>query len=491
MKKKIARNTAIALLLFNLLFIARLNAADIFIGAGTADISPSLPVALMGQFHLRIAHTAKTPLFANVVALEVREANRSIEQTVFVSCDLVFIPTILKELVQKEVAARLPELNVKKIILSATHTHTSPVLEDSWYKIPQTGVLQAGDYQKFFAKRVADAIIRAWKAREKGSVTWGLTSAAVAHNRRAVYTNGSAVMYGKTDKPEFQNLEGYVDHDVNTLFFWNNNKKLIATSVDVPCPAQEVEGDSTVDADFWHEVRMGLKKRFGSDLCVLGWVGAAGDQSPHLMYRKAADERMIKLAKISRKEAIARRIIAAVEESYQTVKDDSKSNVTLSHKVETLTLPMRSVTEAEYNESKKISDEASAKINADPQSADRLHGLMVWNGDVVKRYEKEKSSGPQTYDTEIHVVRLGDAVICTNQFELFTDFGIRIQARSKALQTFVVQLTGPGTYLPTAKAVGGGGYSAVCQSNLVGPEGGHILVERTIQLINQLWDENK
>ena len=43
-------------------------------------------------------------------------------------------------------------------------------------------------------------------------------------------------------------------------------------------------------------------------------------------------------------------------------------------------------------------------------------------------------------EAEIHVLRIGDVAICTNQFELFTDYGIRIQARSNALQTFVVQL---------------------------------------------------
>jgi hypothetical protein len=62
---------------------------------------------------------------------------------------------------------------------------------------------------------------------------------------------------------------------------------------------------------------------------------------------------------------------------------------------------------------------------------------MTWFGDVLKRYEKQKAN--PDHETEIHVLRIGDAVICTNQFELFTDYGTRIQARSKALQTFVVQ----------------------------------------------------
>jgi hypothetical protein len=88
---------------------------------------------------------------------------------------------------------------------------------------------------------------------------------------------------------------------------------------------------------------------------------------------------------------------------------------------------------------------------------------------------------------ELHVIRLGEVAIATNSFELFTDYGIQMKARSKALQTFVIQLAGPGTYLPTERAVRGGGYSAIVESSLVGPEGGQMLTERTIETINSLW----
>jgi hypothetical protein len=81
-------------------------------------------------------------------------------------------------------------------------------------------------------------------------------------------------------------------------------------------------------------------------------------------------------------------------------------------------------------------------------------------------------------------------VICTNPFELYTDYGIRMQARSKALQTFTVQLVGPGYYVPTAEAVQGGGYSAIPQSCAIGPEGGQILVDRTVELIDELFSDD-
>lgn len=497
-KESIPKFKKLVFLLFltTLCLTTKLQADEFNIGTAVTDITPALPVALAGQFHLRIAQTAETPLTANVVALELREVTRSLDAVIMVSCDLVGIPNKLLKMVRYEVHKQISELDVSKIFLNATHTHTAPVIENDLqssfrYQIPKEGVLQVEEYHKFFVQRVSEAIVEAWKNRRPGSVTWGLSHAAIAYNRRAVYADGSAQMYGKTNVPEFLNLEGMEDHDVNTLFFWNMSGKVIAMAINVGCPAQEVEGRSTVNADYWHPVRERLKQHYGSDLCVLGWISASGDQSPRPMYRKASEERMIKLRKLNRLDEIARRIVLAVEEAYETVKEDRYSNIQLIHKVELLTLPMRLVTEEEYAFSKVERDKAAAQIAADSKATNQVLARMTWNADIVKRFEMQKEDLHPKLETEVHVLRIGDIVICTNQFELFTDYGIRIQARSNALQTFVIQLVGPGTYLPTEKAVKGGGYSAIIQSNVVGPEGGQVLVDRTVDMINEMFPGEK
>jgi len=105
---------------------------------------------------------------------------------------------------------------------------------------------------------------------------------------------------------------------------------------------------------------------------------------------------------------------------------------------------------------------------------------------VMERYEQQTDD--LKYNMELHVIRLGDIAIATNPFELFLDYGYRIKGRSKALQTFIVQLScDSGLYLPTVKAVAGGSYSATVQSNLVGPEGGQVLVNETVRLIDEMW----
>jgi len=76
--------------------------------------------------------------------------------------------------------------------------------------------------------------------------------------------------------------------------------------------------------------------------------------------------------------------------------------------------------------------------------------------------------------------------MATNPFELFLDYGLRIEARSRPILTFLVQLSDASCgYLPTDKAVKGGGYSA--EKYVVTPEGGQMLVNETVTAINSLW----
>jgi hypothetical protein len=465
-------------------------AAELLVGTAVADITPAEPVAVSGQFRLRIAKTVETPVTANVIALESREKDLSRDVAIMVSCDLLYIPSEVLEIVRKAVHARLPDLDISKIFLNGTHTHTAPVLLLDKYPIPKEGVIQVEQYRSFLVEQVTDAIVQAWNRRSAGSVTWGLSHAVVAYNRRAVYADGSAQMYGKTDIAEFRNLEGYEDHDVNTLFFWNDLGQLAGAIVNVSCPSQEVESRSAVNADFWHPVREALRERYGEQLCVLAWTGASGDQSPHLMYRKQADERMRRLRGLNPLDEIARRIVRAVEDAYEAVKNDQHTDVPLIHKVETIRLPMRLVTEAEYTEAKEAVEKAAAQIEQNSEAATREYRRMKWYEVTINRFKQQKTNPKPTYEMELHVLRIGDVAICTNSFELFTDYGIRMKARSKAIQTFVVQLAGPGTYLPTEKAILGGHYSAVVHSSLIGPEGGNVLVEKTVNIINSLWAES-
>jgi len=215
--------------------------------------------------------------------------------------------------------------------------------------------------------------------------------------------------------------------------------------------------------------------------------------APRPMFRKAAVGQMNILRELDEMQEIARKINHAVAETWEVVRKTASSDVQLVHRVETLQLPMRKVTEAEYVQAKAECEKVDAafKANSNKASAEVNWMAGAWHGDVVERYELQQEYPGVRYPSQIHVIRLGETAIFTNQFELFTGYGVQMKARSPAVQTFVIQFVGGGTnvgsYLPTERAVRGGGYSAIIQSTPVGPEGGHVLVEETLKTAGELF----
>ena len=469
------------------------QAAELYVGAASCDFTPPKPVALDGQMGTRISRGALTPITANAIALESRDGDRSLARFILVSLDMVGIRPEIDAPIRAAVQKLLPDFDVNNLVLSATHTHTAPVADPTKYHIPEDAeCMRPAEFVLWAADRIAPAIARAWNSRVEGQFSYGLGHAVVAYNRRSVYANGSAAMYGRTNRPDFRCIEGVEDHDVNTMFFWDASDKLLAMIVNVSCPAQEVEGLSQLHADYWHPTRQMLHGKFGEDVCVVALCGAAGDMSSHTQYRKAAEDRMSSLRKLSRIDEIGRRIARGVEESYEPAKAAKTADVALKHEYAVVSLPQYRITEAEYKQTKSEAESLKKAMETDPNKV----RLYDWANTVVARYEAQQNDPQTAFEVPIHVMRIGETAMATNPFELFTSYGIQMKARSKARQTFVVQLTdGCGIcgsassagYLPTALAYQGGGYSAIVKSICVGPEGGQVLVEETLKRINAMW----
>lgn len=472
----------IACVLSSVLAFSSAVAAELWIGAATADITPDPPVAQEG---VNIATTIRDRCTANVLALESRQDDRVLDQAVLVSCDLCILPGV-QEGFRQYLAARQPGFDINKLSLAATHTHTSPMVLKSPYNDKDYGsAVQPKDYLPFLYQRMGDAVTRAWATRAAGGVAWGLGHAVVGHNRRVAYRDGTAKMHGNTNDPKFSHIEGYEDHAVDILCFYDAQRRLKATAITMACTAQAA-GGLVISADFWHGVRESLHQRHGQELCVLGFVAPAGDQTPRPQFRKEAESRMERLRGLDPAQETARRIVAAFDDVGPLIAKDIRAEVPLVHLVRQVELPARIVTQAEYEAAKKICDEMDAK---------KVKGYQEWywrgyQGLIVERYLAQQKGQWKTFPIEMHVLRLGDVAIATNPFELFLDYGVQIQARSAAPQTVLIELASPAGYagyVPTPRAVRAGGYSAEVLVNMIGPEGGQALVERTLEAIGELF----
>ena len=482
----------------------------ILIGWSCKDITPDKPVSLYGQYYKRISTYVQSPLKVTALALESAAGNGRKEQAVMVSCDVINIGREVQELLRERVRGDIPDFDVTMLFLNATHTHSAPYVGPRTTDDVEKGKGVTGEeFQEFFIERAAEAVVEAWKNRRQGGISRGLGHAAVGYCRRVQYANGTTQMYGSTDREDFIGLEGPSDPGVDMLFCWDMDKNLTGIVLNVSCPSQVTEAKYYVSSDYWSEVRKQLKDRYSGDIFVLTQCGAAGDQSPRDLVRNYRGEpNMWDVPGIVE---IGKRIAHAVDTVYPSARQNIQTNVTFGHTVKEIQLPTRRVGEEEYKEAVAIAEEIMSREPDDPDSPD-----TAWNRflKIIEENEKTEEFGPWDdkitdfgivkkkqaliekyknqdndpwYSMELHVVRLGDVAFAANPFELYLDYGFRITGRSRAEQTFVIQLSGDSCgYLPTARAIPGGGYSAMVTR--IGPKGGQVLVNETVAAINDLWE---
>ena len=458
------------------------------VGWASADVTPPRPVLLRGQFYVRVSERVNDPLTATALALEGADANGDLGQAIMVSCDHAGMPRALQDDLRARVGPRLPDFDVGRLFVNCTHTHTAPEVVEGRYPEQPPEVMTPTQCAAFLAERMADAAVEAWKGRSPGGVAWAFGQAVVGHNRRAVYFGGSAKMYGNTDDERFECIEGYEDHSLNVLFLWDRRQRLTGMVLNLACPSQVTENARYVSADFWHEARTEIRKRHGPDLFILPQCAPAGDQSPHFLVYQKEEAYMRERLGLTEREVIGRKIADAVDAVLPAARADVRTDPLLRHVVRTVHLPLRTVTEEEAASARAECERLEARDPAPEKDASHKFVMLGRSRNVIRRYEQQKT---QThYPMELHALRLGEVAIATNPFELFLDFGIRIKARSRALQTFLVQLAcDTAGYLPTERAVRAKSYGAEVASNLVGPKGGQVLVDATVAEIAGLWTE--
>lgn len=473
-------------------------------------------IGLDGQFFERITDEVESPITVTAFAVESGD-----DHMVICSCDLVGTSENLIALTREKLTGKI-DLDPNKVIIGAIHSHTSWVYKRQSavktipsFQIIKSMVPEDMAYQplvsneesvdpetalEFLANRIAQAVTEAWNNRAEALYQNAFGRAVVGMNRRVCYSDGSAKMWGDTNHANFTHLEGGNDSGIELIYTFDTNKKLTGVIANIACPAQVVEHRSYISSDYWGKVKENLRKVFGEDIYVLGLCSAAGDQCPRDMIRWVQPESYIDDPNIKREnvlerradpsmfdvsglKVVGRRISNEIISVYEELPGDFKDEGLLVHESFKLPLPLRRVTNELYEHSVNMMERFIEKNRGRRISFDDNAALHVYAGNIA-RYELQKTV--DMFEVEVHIIRFGDVAFATNPFELFLDYGNQIRARSKAKQTFLIQLCGGSDgYLPTEAAEKGSHYSAYISSGYTGHEGGDILVRETVRRINE------
>jgi len=115
-----------------------------------------MPSFLAGQFAARVSKGVEYPLTANIVALESREGDRSLDSALIINVDVAVVRASFLLPVREGILQHLPDFDAGKLIIAATHTHSAPPSKDGHFK-QQEGVQVPSDYVKFAASRIGPA----------------------------------------------------------------------------------------------------------------------------------------------------------------------------------------------------------------------------------------------------------------------------------------------------------------------------------------------
>ena len=478
-------------------------------------------VNLAGQFYERITDVVESPLTVTAMAIECGG-----DVAIFCSCDLVSTSKHLLDSVRACLSS-VKDFPLEKVMISAIHTHTGPafarrgdsgrvsgssldvlrtimpnVKYEELVKYEGEDLFEGEEAHEFIAQRIAEAAKGAYENMSEGIYAAGFGRAAVGMCRRVSYSDGSAKMWGDTDTATFTELEGGNDSGIEMIFTFNPDKKLTGIVANVACPAQVLEHRNFISSDYWGKVKEYIRKEYGEDVYVLALCSAAGDQCPRDMIRWVEPETPINDPNIIRNDVtvrkadpsmfdlkgcalVGRRIANEIIYAYENIEEsDYVSETVFEHRNLTLDMPLRRVTPAEKDAAVKAIEEFAAKIGDGTINFNDNARMHIYAGTIARSAAQEKID---VIPIEVHIIRLGSIAFATNPYELFLDYGNQIKARSKASQTFLIQLScGCYGYLPTEKAEKGSHYSAYVSSGTTGHEGGDLLVRKTVSEINEM-----
>ena len=495
----------------------------LLIGWAEESIIPDKKVSLQGQFFERISEYVESEITVTAMAVETGS-----EQMILVSADLVSVADYIMDISREKLAKLAPDVDPQKLIVCATHTHTSHTLGNSrtdgvsniittrsileeflpdgkHYETlvtPDSSVMTPQEATEFVTDKIALAAKRAWENRAEALYTNEFGRAVVGMCRRVSYDDGSGQMWGDVNTANFVALEGGNDSGIELIYTFDKEKKLTGVVANIACPAQILEQRSFISGDYWGRTKAILREKFGANVYLLGLCGAGGDQCPRDLIRwvnpetpiddpnvkrpnyipRKADPSMYDISGCNR---VGKRIANEIISVYEEI-TELKNEAVFKHKVINLDLPLRKVTMEEYDRAVRELEYYVAK-NKDKEAFNfEDNARMYVYAGAIQRFREQQFK--EVYPIEYHVIRFGDIAIATNPFELFLDYGNRMKARSLAQQTFVVQLCcGSSGYLPTEKAEKAGHYSAYVSSGNIGHEGGDLLTRNTIHEINEMW----
>lgn len=430
-------------------------------GAATSNITPPLGISLAGIISQNgVATHVHDELHARCLVLDDGRTRIAL-----VVCDSTMISREIFDQAKQWVAEETG-LATNRILISATHSHSTPRpigLMDTgdptraWQSIdPNAGKLEA-EYEHFLARRIADGIRRAINALAPAKIGWGSGSKPEwLFNRRWFLTPEAKVAnpFGEeTDRvqmnppsgsPKFVGPAGGVDPEIFVLSVQHVDGRPLALLANYGLHYIGGTGAGVISADYFGAFAERLGKLLNTDLQDPPFVG--------IMSNGTSGD--VNGRNIARPEPARRPYEKIVEVADSVAREAYRVYQGIEHKA---WVPL-------------AMEESQLELAVRRPGAERLQwATSVWEKrkpnaapgrqEVYAREALALAAFPATVRITLQAVRVGGLGIAAAPCEVFAGTGLQIKQRSPLAETFTISLAnGYNGYLPTPRDHALGGY---------------------------------
>jgi neutral ceramidase len=453
--------------------------ATFMAGASTANITPALGSGIVGNFGI--------PPPANFVHDELHARSLVLDdgttKLVFVVVDNV---GVIREVFDeaKRLIFEETKIPAAQILISSDHTHSASSasglgnLRGGW-----NAGMPLDDYQRFLIRRIADGVRIALNNLEPARIGWGVANVPQhLFNRRWKMKNPVMNPFGQKDlvqmnpgigNPELVEPAGPTDPQVSFISVQSLKGRPIGILANYSLhyvggvPKDQISADYfAVFADRIQE----LLKADRQDPPFVGIMsnGTSGDVN-NINFRGPAE----KHEPYAKMRIVANDVANEVLRVYQTIQYKEW-------------VPLRAA-QSELNLKVRKPDPQmlayAQKVLAKPETETPVHRLEKTYAERTLQMDK----WPETIDVIMQTFRIGDLGVAAIPFEVFTEIGLEIKARSPFKSSFTIELAnGSYGYLPSPDQHQLGGYETWLGTNKVEKEASRKIVTEILNLFNQV-----
>ncbi|MEO7652431.1 MAG: hypothetical protein ABIZ80_18355 [Bryobacteraceae bacterium] len=431
------------------------------VGRAAVRITPPAGIPMAGYYSVRLAEGTHDDLFAKAIVIEQNGAKAAM-----VACDVVALE---QEQIDAARAAieKITGLRGDQVMISATHSHTGPLLRRRFLAAVEGPPLQISrQYLASLPLKIAESVKLAESDLKPARLWAGIgREESVSFNRRYLMKDGTVGWNPGKLNPKIVQPVGPIDPDVAVAYFDTPDGKPLVTYINFAMHLDTV-GGTQFSGDYAYWIAKTLGRIKGPDMLTLFTIGAAGNIN-HID---------VKIRGAQKGQAEAQRIGTILAGEVLKTYARMQPIVTAPPKVlrEIVKLEPAAVKPGEVEKARQVVT-LFGKSNA-PPFLEQVNAFKVLDaGD----------RGGKPLLGEVQVIAFGNQIAWVGlPGEIFTELGQAVKKASPFPYTIVSELAGGWIgYVPNQKAYAEGAYEVISARCAAGS--GEALADAAIRLLAQ------